>query len=125
MTSERYKSLVPFEKRLEDGIRIMKEYPDRIPVICEKSLNFKTHIPLEEKRKYLVPKELTIGQLIFAIRKRLNLSSSQAIFVIVNQSVLLSSNTVINSIYEEYKDADNYLYLTYCCENTFGKVYKK
>ena len=35
-------------------------YPDRIPVICEKDP--RSDIPPVDKRKYLIPMDLTVGQ---------------------------------------------------------------
>ena len=43
-------------------------YPDRIPVICEKDP--RSDIPPVDKRKYLIPMDLTVGQFVYVIRKR-------------------------------------------------------
>jgi len=57
-----YKKDHPFEKRAAEASRIREKYPDRIPVICEKEP--RSDIPPVDKRKYLIPMDLTVGQAI-------------------------------------------------------------
>lgn len=71
------------EKRKAEADRIRQKYPDRIPVICEKVE--KSDIPTIDKKKYLVPADLTVGQFVYVIRKRIKLSSEKAIFMFVNE----------------------------------------
>jgi hypothetical protein len=47
--------------------RIRGKYPDRIPVICEK--NEKSNVPDIDKKKFLVPGDLTVAHFILVIRK--------------------------------------------------------
>ena len=72
-----------------------------------------------DKRKYLVPKDLNINQFTFIIRKRINLDPSQAIFIMIDNT-LCPSNTTVGEIYEDKHDKDGFLYVTYSSENTFG-----
>jgi GABA(A) receptor-associated protein len=44
----------------------------------------------------------------------------QAIFIFVGNGILVPIGNTIEFIYEQYKSDDNFLYLTYCTENTFG-----
>lgn len=71
------------EKRKAEADRIRDKYPDRIPVICEKV--DKSDIPTVDKKKYLVPADLTVGQFVYVIRKRIKLNAEKAIFIFVNQ----------------------------------------
>merc|ERR1712063_182140 len=66
-----YKEEHPFEKRRAEGEKIRRKYPDRVPVIVEKSP--KARIGDLDKKKYLVPSDLTVGQFYFLIRKRISL----------------------------------------------------
>uniref|UniRef100_A0A8B9YES8 GABA type A receptor associated protein like 1 n=1 Tax=Bos mutus grunniens TaxID=30521 RepID=A0A8B9YES8_BOSMU len=52
-----YKEDHPFEYRKKEGEKIRKKYPDRVPVIVEKAP--KARVPDLDKRKYLVPSDLT------------------------------------------------------------------
>ncbi|KAJ1675631.1 ubiquitin-like protein atg8 [Spiromyces aspiralis] len=106
------------DKRKAEAERIRKKYPDRIPVICEKVE--KSDIPNIDKKKYLVPADLTVGQFVYVIRRRIKLNPEKAIFIFVRE-VLPPTAALMSSIYDEYKDEDGFLYITYSGENTFGQ----
>jgi GABA(A) receptor-associated protein len=73
-----------------------------------------------DKHKYLVPNDLTIGQFIYVIRKKVKtLPPEKAIFIFINGMIPPSSFLIFN-IYDCYKDSDGYLYVNYTFENTFG-----
>ena len=79
-------------------------------MICEKVE--KSDIPTIDKKKYLVPSDLTVGQFCYVIRKRIKLAPEKAIFIFVNE-VLPPTAALMSSIYEEHKDDDGFLYITY------------
>lgn len=107
-----------FEMRFQEAERIRKKFPDRIPVIVERNQNC-TNVPQIDKKKYLVPSDLTIGQFVYVIRKRIKLSAEQAIFIFV-KNYLPPTASLMSTIYETHKDRDGFLYITYSGENTFG-----
>ena len=81
-------------------LSIRQKYADRIPVICEKVE--KSDIATIDKKKYLVPADLTVGQFVYVIRKRIKLSPEKAIFIFVDE-VLPPTAALMSSIYEEHK----------------------
>ena len=103
--------------RLNESSKIIDKYPDRLPIVVEKSS--KSKINDIDKNKYLVPKEMTLGQFLYVIRKRIKLDPSEALFFFVN-NILCSNTQNMNEIYNTYKDKDGFLYITYSSENTFG-----
>ncbi|KAJ9512188.1 hypothetical protein QJQ45_012658 [Haematococcus lacustris] len=109
--------LQQFYKRKAEAARIKDKYPDRIPVIVEKA--DKSDIPDIDKKKYLVPSDLTVGQFVYVIRKRIKLTPEKAIFIFV-RNILPPTAALMSSIYEEHRDEDGFLYITYSGENTFG-----
>nr|XP_043620496.1 autophagy-related protein 8C-like isoform X1 [Erigeron canadensis] len=109
----------PLEKRQAESSRIREKYPDRVPVIVERAE--KTDIPDIDKKKYLVPADLTIGQFVYVVRKRIKLSPEKAIFVFV-KNMLPPTAALMSAIYEEHKDEDGFLYTSYSGENTFGSL---
>ncbi|EAZ63823.1 Autophagy-related protein 8 precursor (Autophagy-related ubiquitin-like modifier ATG8) [Scheffersomyces stipitis CBS 6054] len=113
-----FKDEHPFEKRQAEATRIAQRFKDRVPVICEKVEN--SDIPEIDKRKYLVPVDLSVGQFVYVIRKRIKLPSEKAIFIFVND-ILPPTAALISTIYEEHKDEDGFLYVLYSGENTFGQ----
>lgn len=139
----KFKDEHPFEKRKAEAERIRQKYNDRIPVrlplraphecaphecaplspdcpltarqvICEKVE--KSDIATIDKKKYLVPADLTVGQFVYVIRKRIKLSPEKAIFIFVDE-VLPPTAALMSSIYEEHKDEDGFLYITYVARN--------
>jgi hypothetical protein len=55
-----FKEEHPVDKRRSEAERIRAKYPDRVPVICERSE--RSDVPDIDKKKYLVPADLTVGQ---------------------------------------------------------------
>jgi GABA(A) receptor-associated protein len=115
----RFKQEFSFEQRIAESSRVLNKYPDRVPIICEKSKTASNDCPDIDKKKYLVPRDLNMGQFLYVIRKRLRLPSEKAIFLFVGNSIA-PSTTSINDIYALHKDADKFLYITYGLENVFG-----
>lgn len=114
-----FKNEFKFEDRLAEARRVRNNYPDRIPIICERSTTAKLDCPIIDKRKYLVPRDLTIGEFLYVIRKRLQLHPEKALFLFINGTIP-STTSLINDVYNIHKDMDGYLYIFYCQENTFG-----
>ncbi|DBA99549.1 hypothetical protein WJX82_004226 [Trebouxia sp. C0006] len=112
-----FKEEHPLEKRQAEAQRIRDKYPDRIPVIVEKAE--RSEIPDIDKKKYLVPGDLTVGQFVYVIRKRIKVSPEKAIFMFV-KNVLPPTAALMSEVYDDHKDEDGFLYITYSGENTFG-----
>jgi len=114
---------LPFKKdhsleyRKIEAQKIRTKYPERVPVIVEKVVN--SDIKQIDKRKYLVPNEITVAQFMWIIRKRIDMPAEKAIFLFVNK-VIPSAAKSMGELYEEQKDLDGFLYIQYSGENTFG-----
>lgn len=116
-----FKNQYGSEERKNESARVMAKHPDRIPIICQRMVKSgKSNLPYIDKIKYLVPKDLTLGQFIYVIRKRMKLDSTYALFLFVNGRIPPTS-AMVGSIYAENKDEDGFLYVSYSSENTFGK----
>ncbi|XP_031299969.2 gamma-aminobutyric acid receptor-associated protein-like 1 [Camelus dromedarius] len=113
-----YKEDHPFEYRKKEGEKIRKKYPDRVPVIVEKAP--KARVPDLDKRKYLVPSDLTVGQFYFLIRKRIHLRPEDALFFFVNNTIPPTSATM-GQLYEDNHEEDYFLYVAYSDESVYGK----
>uniref|UniRef100_A0A8C1DS49 GABA(A) receptor-associated protein like 2 n=1 Tax=Cyprinus carpio carpio TaxID=630221 RepID=A0A8C1DS49_CYPCA len=73
------------EHRCVESAKIRNKYPDRVPVIVEKVSG--SQIVDIDKRKYLVPSDITVAQFMWIIRKRIQLPSEKAIFLFVDKTV--------------------------------------
>ena len=97
-----------------------------------------------------MPGDLTVGQFVYVIRKRIRVSPEKAIFMFVKNVLpptgeqhalhLLTSldpfcrrvspeypdffhipaAALMSEVYDDHKDEDGFLYITYSGENTFG-----
>ncbi|CAK9320924.1 unnamed protein product [Citrullus colocynthis] len=117
MARSSFKLGIPLEKRQAEAARIKEKYPDRIPVIVEKA--GRSNIADIDRNKYLVPADLTVGQFVYVVRKRIKLSAEKAIFIFVKDT-LPSTGALMSAIYSDNKDEDGFLYMSYSGENTFG-----
>jgi GABA(A) receptor-associated protein len=114
-----FKNEYTFEDRFNEASRVLEKYQDRVPIIVERSKTADRTCPIIDKKKYLVPIDLTMGQFIYIIRKRLKLQDDKAIFLFVNKNIV-SASRIIGEVYEINKDIDKFLYMQYSFENTFG-----
>merc|ERR1711988_617080 len=97
-----YKEEHPFEKRRTEGEKIRRKYPDRVPVIVEKSP--KARIGDLDKKKYLVPSDLTVGQFYFV------------------NNVIPPTSATMGSLYQEHHEEDFFLYIAYSDESVYGNL---
>jgi GABA(A) receptor-associated protein len=107
-----------FEERCKKSNNLIVKYPDRIPIIV-KPYNIKDTKNIIKKNKFLVPGELTVGQINYVIRKRIKLSKEKALFIFFNNNILPTSMLLYDA-YLKYKNEDGFLYANYSFENTFG-----
>jgi len=115
----KFKQEFTYEKRVEESYRVLTKFPDMLPIVCEKSSFTSKECPDIDKKKYLVPKDLTVGQFLYIVRKRLVLPPEKAIFLFVEKTIPPSAAFIID-IYNIYKDKDGFLYIEYGFENVFG-----
>jgi len=112
---------VPFEKRAADAQRILAKYPDRIPVVCEKAS--RSDLPDIEKKKFLVPGTMLLGEFKYIIHKHISqtsaLSADQTIYLFAN-GASPKTGAVISELYEQHKAPDGFMYISYSAENTLG-----
>lgn len=107
-----------FKERREEFERMNLKFPDRVPILVRKSKY--NYAPDIDKHKFLVPRDLTMGQFIFVIHKRLHLPSGSALFVFVGENKIVPNSHSIYSVYNKYKSPDGFLRVIYTEENTFG-----
>ena len=114
MTSK-FKSQYTLEERQKQSSNILNKYKDSVPVY----IDFTNLSKPIEKSKFVIPNGFTMGQLLTAIRMKMNLNPACALFIFINNR-LIPITTVVSSVYETNKDEDGFLYV--CCseENTFG-----
>ncbi|SBS81410.1 autophagy-related protein 8, putative (ATG8) [Plasmodium ovale curtisi] len=111
------KEEVPFESRVAETHKIRAKYPNRIPVVCEKAS--RSNLPEIEKKKFLVPMNMLVGEFKFILHQHINQSAygsnmklfrEKTIYLFVN-NIIPKTGLLMQELYEMYKDEDGYLYL--------------
>ena len=116
-----FKKNNPFQERKNQCQIILKQYKDKIPVICEKDPACK--LEALEKTKYLIDERFTVQNFINLIRNKLKLLDSQALFIFFGDKkpTLATGDRYMRDAYENYKDSDGYLYAIYSSQEVWGK----
>ena len=105
------------ERRRETALRMLKKYPEKIPVILLKDPVCK--LDNIRSQKILVDHWLSIAQLLYILRTRISMKETEALYLFFKND-LLPSNTTMREAYDRYREMDDILYITYSCETTFG-----
>lgn len=102
------------EERIQISQKIFSKYPQKVPIIvdCKKELKL-------DKNKYIVPNDLTVGQFMYILKKRININHEQSIFLLCNNQLVINTE-LINNLFNRQKDYDGFLYIIILLENTFG-----
>ena len=106
-------------EKLKKSQLILEKYPDRVPIIIQPSASDRDSYPID-KSKYITPKDLTLIQLQQIIRKRIKFPAEKALFMFINNRIY-PITSVIGPLYDQHKNKDGFLYVTYCQESTFGQ----
>lgn len=112
-----YKQNRSFDQRCQESSAMLRKYPERVPVIIEPK---NESIPFIDKNKYMSPRDLTFSQLMYVVRRRLNLRPEQALFFFLPNNELVVAASSIDEIYNRRADKDGFLYVTYNLEHSFG-----
>lgn len=113
-----FKNRISFRERKNHCDKILLKYPDRIPILCEK-FPYSKNAPEIDKHKYLAGYDLTLGQFMTVIRKRMSIKPEIALYIFINR-IIHSNSTLLRHLYIDFKDDDGFLYIEYDVENTFG-----
>ncbi|RXI09593.1 hypothetical protein DVH24_036057 [Malus domestica] len=111
-----FKDEFKFDQRIEESRDMVTKYPDRVPVIVEST---RGAIFLRWKEKIPCPRDMSVGQFIYVLSSRLHLAPGTALFVFVKDTMPQTAS-LMDSVYESFKDVDGFLYLCYSTEKTFG-----
>ena len=104
----------------KDSETLLAKYPDRIPVIMKKGCR---NIADLSQTKFLVPKDFTVREFVFMIRKKLTMSPQQALYMSLENGTLLNCSQLMSELYHNHKTDDTVgLTILYYAESTFGSI---
>ena len=99
-------------ERKQISEKLIKLYPDKIPIICEKDPVSK--IKGIEKTKYLINKNFIVSQFSLLLRNKIELNPEEAFFLLANGKYSILGEARLSDIYEKYADKDDgFLYIVY------------
>ncbi len=96
---------------------IKSKYPNAVFVYVSLAPN--SNLPPLDKHKYIVPKDTSVGQFLYILRRRMQLQPDKALFIFINNTLPTSSQTM-SEIYHQYKSADGILRIVCTSESVFG-----
>lgn len=108
---------IPIEERRKDAQKILEKCPGRYPLFVYKHPNSKARVL--DKNKFIVPGHLSLPLLSLTVKKRLGMNRDESLYFFINDT-LYPSNYFVEKIYNLYKSEDDFLYVAYDIESTFG-----
>jgi len=112
------------EARKAESKRIILKYSKHLPIIAEclpGDKNMQTVTPnTQYKKRFLVCHDLTLAQFQMILRKRIGISSSDAITIFCKNKDMPTTSDNMLSLYDRYVSDDGFLYIFYGSEAVFG-----
>ena len=107
-----------FDKRKTESERLKEKHPDKVPIILEKGGD--SSLPTFDKQKFLMQRNITVGQFLFIIRSKIKLDPTQSLFIFIDNSHIPTTSITIGEVFDKYGDKDGFLYMSYSSQQTFG-----
>ena len=113
MFQKNWNNLTTASKRKEYD-KIQAEFPHHIPVIVFAPDDLKLN-----KHKFLIQRDMTVGQFMYILRGRITINENDALFLFVNNH-MVSVSQLISIVYKEHKNESGFVYFHLQKEATFG-----
>src|SRR5438094_2873999 len=106
-----YRDTRPAAECAREAERVLKKFPDSVPVVVEVAPG---RDPVElTRRKFLVPRDLTAGQFMGVLRRRIKIAPTAALFLLIDRrtpdnkpvgQVMPPCAATMGAVYEEHRD---------------------
>ena len=106
-----FKIIYPYNERKKESTKILRKYPNMVPIIIEKS--DRSEIEDIDKHNYIFKKSAIFGYVMKVIRKKLKLDSSTSLYFYINNKTVPKVHDKLGDLYKKYRDKDLFLYITY------------
>ena len=93
---------------------ILTLHTNKVPLIISDNSNITLN-----KTKFIVPRNLSVGQFHCIIKKYADVKSSDCIVLFIDGKLPIITDTIGN-LYDLHKQNDDFLYITVSKENAFG-----
>lgn len=103
------------QKLIKMEIDIVKHrYPHHVPILI-RCKDFEI-----EKVKYLVPKDLKIGQFLNMLRSKIKINSYESVFMLIKNTIPVNTSMFYEVYNDLYDINTSLLIIDVCKEKTFG-----
>lgn len=103
----------------EEMAKVLTKYPDKVPVVVKRAPGSKASLPELKRWKFVVPRDLTLGQFIFILRRQMTLPPEEALFLFVGNTMATTSERMVD-VWARYRAEDGALHVMYSGESAFG-----
>ena len=121
MRSKTFKERFTYQDRQKKFSKFKEIYPKRVPVVLqpEQKHNSSSSLKPMKKNFYLFGEDVSVCKVLQFIRSEIKIGNETAVWLFVN-GIMPQMTSTLNSLYENNKDSDGFLYIVYCGELTFG-----
>lgn len=112
---QRFQDQYSLVARKDENFKIRKKYPRSIPIILwidEKKDNY--------RKKYLVPSDLTMAQLMLYFRKQETIVSHEGMYIMINDQMIPRMSITLGELDTQVMSEDGFMYVSLFKESVFG-----
>lgn len=96
-------------------------YPGRVPVYCTPHLH-QTNTNESKNKKFMVPSDMTVSEFQLVLRRKMELSPCQAMFLFAG-NIIPAGTMTFKELDALHRSTDTgMVHITWAFENTFGRV---
>ena len=106
----KFRETLPLDQRKAESAAALKQFPLFVPIICESADH---RSGSDNAVKFLVPDNCTVAEFLRMLRRQERCSRDECLYVFCQSNFPLAEQK-ISTLYQECKDEDGFLYLSYC-----------
>jgi len=116
-----YKKQYPLLDRKRVSETILDRYENRVPIILEAGDRRLVQAGTVNYQRQIMMRDTRIQDLIVSLKQKLGdqFRPTDSLFIYADNRIL-NGFTTIGKAYDQYRDEDGFLYLTYTTQETFG-----
>lgn len=98
--------------------KLKERYPNKVPVIIQRDCLCRD-VPELHKKRVFVSKTMLVSHLLYYVRRQLQMPAHRSIYLYVNESLPMLTQTV-GMLHQEEAEDDGILYVFFATEHVFG-----
>ena len=115
-----FRSKYNFDTRKGLYNSLMEKNSNYIPCVVNLSQDIILKYKMQSgELRVLIQADYTLGQFINVLRKRINISSTEGLYIFID-NCLLPTSSIMSKIYSERKSKDGFLYIDCSILETYG-----